>query len=62
MARKYRGAELSVPFRWTATCRPTSSVPEPTDAAALMPDELPLDMGDEAEAPLPPLGDGDTDR
>jgi segregation and condensation protein B len=37
---------------------PGFTVPEPTDAAALMPDELPLEMGGEDE-PLPPLGDGD---
>src|SRR5258707_4989989 len=36
---------------------PDFSVPEPTDAAALMPDALPL--GDEGEAPLPPLGDSE---
>ena len=34
---------------------PDFMVPEPTDAAALMPDELPLEAGDEAEEPLPPL-------
>ena len=37
---------------------PDFTVPEPTDAAALMPDELPLDASDEPEEPLPPLGDG----
>jgi segregation and condensation protein B len=35
---------------------PDFMVPEPTDAAALMPDELPLDAGEEGEEPLPPLG------
>jgi segregation and condensation protein B len=34
---------------------PDFIVPEPTDAAALMPDELPLDAGEEGEEPLPPL-------
>ena len=34
---------------------PDFMVPEPTDAAALMPDELPLEAGDEGEEPLPPL-------
>ena len=38
---------------------PDFTVPEPTDAAALMPDELPLDASDEPEEPLPPLGDSD---
>ena len=38
---------------------PDFTVPEPTDAAALMPDELPLDASDEPEEPLPPLGDGE---
>jgi len=38
---------------------PDFTVPEPTDAAALMPDELPLDSSDEPEEPLPPLGEGD---
>jgi segregation and condensation protein B len=38
---------------------PDFTVPEPTDAAALMPDELPLDSSDEPEEPLPPLGDGE---
>src|SRR6516225_8725406 len=37
---------------------PDFTVPEPTDLAALMPDELPLDAGDEgSEEPLPPLGE-----
>jgi hypothetical protein len=36
-------------------------VPEPTDAAALMPDELPLDAADEDSEPLPSLFDGDDD-
>ena len=36
---------------------PDFTVPEPTDAAALMPDELPLDASDEPEEPLPPLGE-----
>jgi segregation and condensation protein B len=40
---------------------PDFTVPEPTDAAALMPDELPLDAGEEGEEPLPPLGHGDDD-
>jgi segregation and condensation protein B len=38
---------------------PDFTVPEPTDAAALMPDELPLDSSDEPEEPLPPLGEGE---
>jgi segregation and condensation protein B len=38
---------------------PDFTVPEPTDAAALMPDELPLEIGDEAQEPLPELGDGE---
>ena len=38
---------------------PDFMVPEPTDAAALMPDELPLDAADEGEEPLPPLGRDD---
>ena len=37
---------------------PNFTVPEPTDLAALMPDELPLDAGDEgSDEPLPPLGE-----
>src|SRR6185503_8887459 len=40
---------------------PDFTVPEPTDAAALMPDELPLDCSDQPEEPLPPLGDSDDD-
>jgi segregation and condensation protein B len=40
---------------------PDFMVPEPTDAAALMPDELPLDAGGEGEEPLPPLGHDDDD-
>ncbi len=39
---------------------PDFTMPEPTDAAALMPDELPLEAGDEAEE-LPPLGSDDED-
>jgi segregation and condensation protein B len=39
---------------------PDFMVPEPTDAAALMPDELPLEAGDEVEE-LPPLGSDDED-
>jgi segregation and condensation protein B len=38
---------------------PDFMVPEPTDAAALMPDELPLEIGDEPQEPLPPLGSED---
>jgi segregation and condensation protein B len=39
---------------------PDFTVPEPTDAAALMPDELPLDAAEEDAEPLPPLDrDGD---
>jgi segregation and condensation protein B len=38
---------------------PDFTVPEPTDAAALRPDELPLEIGDEAQEPLPVLGEGD---
>jgi segregation and condensation protein B len=38
---------------------PDFTVPEPTDAAALMPDELPLEAGDDGVEPLPPLGDGE---
>ena len=38
---------------------PDFTVPEPTDSAALLPDELPLDAGDGGEEPLPPLGDND---
>jgi len=34
---------------------PDFTVPEPTDAAALMPDELPLDAGDDGDEPLLPL-------
>ena len=34
---------------------PDFTVPEPTDTAALMPDELPLDAGEDGEEPLPPL-------
>ena len=40
---------------------PDFTVPEPTDSAALMPDELPLDAGDEGDEPLPPLGHGEDD-
>jgi segregation and condensation protein B len=40
---------------------PDFTVPEPTDSAALMPDELPLDAGDEGDESLPPLGHGDDD-
>mgnify|MGYP001363848629 CR=1 FL=1 len=42
---------------------PDFTVPEPNDAMALMPDELPLDAGEEqaAEAELP-LGEGDDDQ
>ncbi len=38
---------------------PDFTVPEPTDTAALMPDELPLEMGDEPQEPLPPLESGE---
>jgi segregation and condensation protein B len=38
---------------------PDFTVPEPTDAAALLPDELPLEAGDEAGELLPPLDAGD---
>jgi segregation and condensation protein B len=39
---------------------PNFTVPEPTDVAALMPDELPLDAGDaDGDEPLPPLGEGE---
>jgi segregation and condensation protein B len=41
---------------------PDFMVPEPTDAAALLPDELPLEAGDEGEEPLPPLGSEDEDK
>jgi segregation and condensation protein B len=42
---------------------PDFTMPEPTDAAALMSDELPLDAGEEGEEPLPPLGsEGDGPR
>ncbi len=42
---------------------PDFTVPEPTDAAALMPDELPLDAGDEeGVVDELPLGDGDDDK
>ena len=40
---------------------PDFTVPEPTDAAALMPDELPLEAGDDGVEPLPPLSEGDDD-
>jgi segregation and condensation protein B len=40
---------------------PDFTVPEPNDAMALMPDELPLDAGEEETGELP-LGDGDDDR
>ena len=40
---------------------PGFTVPEPTDAAALMPDELPLDAGEEEPLSLPPFADGDAD-
>jgi segregation and condensation protein B len=40
---------------------PDFTVPEPTDSAALMPDELPLDAGDEGDEALPPLGDSEED-
>jgi len=40
---------------------PGFTVPEPTDAAALMPDELPLDAGEEEPLSLPPFEDGDAD-
>jgi len=40
---------------------PDFTVPEPTDSAALLPDELPLDAGDESEEPLPPLDYRDED-
>ncbi|MET0195366.1 MAG: SMC-Scp complex subunit ScpB [Hyphomicrobiaceae bacterium] len=40
---------------------PGYTVPEPNDAMALMPDELPLDAGEEETGELP-LGDGDDDR
>ena len=40
---------------------PDFTVPEPTDSAALMPDELPLDAGDEGDEALPPLGDSEDD-
>jgi segregation and condensation protein B len=40
---------------------PDFTVPEPTDSAALMPDEVPLDAGDEGDEALPPLGDGEDD-
>src|SRR5204862_485564 len=37
---------------------PDFMVPEPTDAAALIPDDLPLDAGEEDEAGLSPRGQG----
>jgi len=40
---------------------PGFTVPEPTDAAALMPDELPLDVGEDGSLELPPFEDGDED-
>jgi segregation and condensation protein B len=40
---------------------PDFTVPEPTDSAALMPDEVPLDAGDEGDEELPPLGDSEED-
>jgi segregation and condensation protein B len=40
---------------------PDFTVPEPTDSAALMPDEVPLDAGDEGDEALPPLGDSEDD-
>jgi segregation and condensation protein B len=40
---------------------PEFSVPEPTDVAALMPDELPLDAGDEDAPELPLDEDGEDD-
>ena len=49
-------AELKGSGLLEANLPPDFTVPEPTDAAALMPDELPLDAGEEGEEPLPPLG------
>jgi segregation and condensation protein B len=38
---------------------PDFMVPEPTDSASLMPDELPLEAGEAGDDALPPLADGD---
>lgn len=43
-------AELKGAGLLNSTLPPDFKVPEPTDAAALMPDELPLDAGEEDEA------------
>ena len=56
-------AELRGSGLLDANLPPDFMVPEPTDAAALMPDELPLEEGDEDAAmlDLPPPGDDERD-
>jgi segregation and condensation protein B len=54
-------AELKGSGLLSSNLPPDFTVPEPNDAMALMPDELPLDAGEEETGELP-LGDGDDDR
>jgi segregation and condensation protein B len=54
-------AELKGSGLLSSNLPPDFTVPEPNDAMALMPDELPLEAGDEETAELP-LGEGDDDR
>jgi segregation and condensation protein B len=51
-------AELKGAGLLDSSLPPDFSVPEPTDAASLMPDELPLDAGDEDAAAFPLLERG----
>jgi segregation and condensation protein B len=55
-------AELKGSGLLDANLPPDFTVPEPTDAAALTPDELPLEIGDEPQEPLPKLGEGEEER
>jgi segregation and condensation protein B len=54
-------AELKGSGLLSSNLPPDFTVPEPNDAMALMPDELPLDAGEEETGELP-LGEGDDDR
>jgi segregation and condensation protein B len=54
-------AELKGAGLLDANLPPDFRVPEPTDIAALLPDELPLDAGDDDTAPELPFEDEDDD-
>ena len=46
----------------TATCRPTSPCPIPTDLASLMPDELPLEAGEDEDEEEPDDSEDDEEE